>query len=848
MLRAALKGILAHKLRLLTTSLAVTLGVAFMAGTLVLTDTVGRTFDQLFADIGEGVDAVVRSTESIDTGFGFTQRARIDKNVADLVLTVDGVAAVSPEAAGFAQIVDRDGNPIGGGQGPPTLGFAWPAVDEVNPLVIVDGRPPVGPGQVAIDNGVASSADFVVGDTVTVLTQAGPGEFEITSIVKFGEVDSPGGATMAVFALPIAQQLLLGDAQQISEAYVVAEPGVSQEELTDRLGEVVPPGVEAVTGAQYIQENQDAIRQGLSFFNTFLLIFAIVALVVGAFIIYNTFSIIVAQRSREMALMRAIGASRRQVLGSVLIEAVVVGLVAAFVGLAVGIAFAIGLRELLVVAGIDIPATGLVVAARTAIVSLVVGVGVTVFSAVAPARREKSIPPIAALRDVAHDESSSSAARIVSGLVVLALGVGLLLLGLYGETGNDGPLVGLGILALFVGVFVLGPVFARPLSAGIGWPLPRFRGMAGTLARENAMRNPKRTSATAAALMIGVGLVSFITIFADSTKASIDQLVDDSFIGDFVIDSGSFGFGGLSPDLAPRLDELPEVGVATGLRFSVAEVDGSSTFLVGIDAARAIEIVDIGIVEGQATDLGAEEIAVLDRVAEDNGWTIGSTVPVRFVQTGTVDLTVAVIYENGALAGDYVLGIEAFEANTAEQFDAQIYVVRAPGTTAEEARAAITPIVDEYANATLQDLTEFKEAQSAQINQLLNLIYALLGLAIIIALMGIANTLALSIFERTRELGLLRAVGMTRSQMRSTVRWESVIIALLGTFLGFVIGVFVGWLLIQAFADQGLSVFRVPVTQLVVIVVLSALAGVAAAILPARRAARLDVLKAITSE
>lgn len=849
MLRVALKGILAHKLRLITTSLAVMLGVAFMAGTLVLTDTVGRTFDDLFAEIGEDTDAVVRSSDVIDTGFGGEQRGRIPKSVADQVRTIDGVAASAPFVQGFAQFVDRDGDTVGNpGQGAPTFGFNWVDDDALNPFVLVEGEAPRGNGQIVIDRGTAETADFGPGDTVTVLTQAGARQFEISGVARFGSVDSPGGASVAMFTLPAAQDVLIGDPERIDSVSVIADDGVSQAELVERLQAELPSGIEAITGEQSIEESQDAIQEGLAFFNTFLLVFAVVALVVGSFIIYNTFSIIVAQRSREMALMRAIGASRRQVLGAVLVEALVVGLISAVVGMILGVGFAIAMRELLAALGVDIPSSGVVIAVRTFVVSLVVGVGITVFSAVIPGRRAASIPPIAALRDVAIDTSASSKGRIAAGIAVVAGGIGLLLLGLYGDTGNAGLNIGVGLIVVFVGVFVLGPVIAKPISSLIGWPLPRLKGITGHLARENALRNPKRTSATASALMIGVGIVSVITVFASSAKASIDQTIDDSFIGDFVIDSGTFGFGGIPIDMAERLNELPEVENAAGVRLGFATIADTDEILFGIDPVRGPAIVDVGIIAGDAANLDEDGLAVLDSVADDNGWTVGSQVPARFVETGAQTLTVEVIYTEAALAGRYFLGLPAFEANFADQFDFQVYIDAAPGVSPEEARAAIDPIVADYANATLQDLSEFKESQAAQIDQLLNLIYALLGLAIIIALMGIANTLALSIFERTRELGLLRAVGMTRAQLRSTVRWESVIIALLGTFLGLVIGLVVGWLLIQAFGDEGLTVFEVPVVQLIVIVVIAAIAGVAAAILPARRAARLDVLRAITTE
>jgi putative ABC transport system permease protein len=843
MFRITLKDLAARKLRLLTTSIAVLLGVAFMAGTLVLTDTIGHTFDDLFANVNAGTDAYVRGEAAFSESDMGDQRARLDASLADQIRTVDGVAVAEPSIQAYAQIVDKDGKPIGDpGMGPPTFGGNWLVDDGLNPFELAAGRAPEAADEVVIDRGSAKKAGYQVGDTATVLTQAGEQTVTIVGIATFGGADSPGGATFALFTLDAAERFLTAPGK-VDAIKIVGDGGVSDEALVKRIAQVVPDKVEVLTGAQITAEDQSDIKDGLSFFNTFMLTFALISLFVGSFIIYNSFSILVAQRSRDMALLRAIGAGRRQVLGSVLLEALAVGTIASVVGLSAGVGVAVLLKGLLGALGIDIPAGGIVLSANTVVISLVAGLGVSVASALFPARRASKVAPVAAMREVALDASAGSRRRVGLGLVVTAVGAATIASGLFGDGGA--PVVGLGAAVVFVGVAVLGPVIARPLSRVIGAPLPRLRGVSGQLARENAMRNPKRTSATAAALMIGVALVGFITILASSTKASINTTMDKAFTGDLVVHTDNFAAGGLSPELAAQLKELPEVKAVTGLRATAAQVDGSSTMLYGVDPDASAEIFDLGVTAGSLHDLGKAEIAVQEDVARDHGWKLGQTVPVRFAETGVQPLRIAVLYADKDLAGDYFVGLPAYEANVADQFDVQVFIDLADGVDVPSATKAIAAVTDQHPLAELQDRTAFKEAQGKQIDMMLNLIYALLALAVIIALLGIANTLALSIFERTRELGLLRAVGMTRGQLRTTVRWESVIIALLGTTLGLVIGTSFGWMMVRALRGEGLNTFTIPVGQLAVVVVIAGIAGVAAAILPARRAARLDVLDAI---
>jgi putative ABC transport system permease protein len=848
MLQTALRNLLGHKLRLFTTGLAVTLGVAFIAGTLVLTDTIQKTFDDLFADVYESTDAMVRAEASFEDPNGFGDlRGKVDTALLDEVAAVDGVAEVAPDVFGIAQVVDRDGEPIGNpGNGPPTLATGWPE-GELNPWTLVAGGPPSGDRDVVLDAGVADDADVTVGDPVTVLVKGAPVEATVAGIARVGASDSPGGATFAMFDDDVALELV-GEPGKLDSISVAGEEGLSQQELVDRIARIVPDGVEVVTGATVTEENQDALREGLSFFNTFMLIFAIIALLVGGFIIFNTFFITVAQRTREHALLRAIGATRRQVLSAVLVEALGVGVLASLLGVAAGIPLAMGLKALIAGFGFELPAGGVVLTAGSALVAFASGVVVTVVAAWSPSRKAAKAPPVAAMRDVAVGSTGyGSRQRIYVGFAILALGIAALLYGLLGDPGSALAIVGLGALLVFFAVTVLGRTVALPLSRFLGWPLPRLRGVAGHLARENAMRNPKRTAATASALMIGVGLVTFITIFAASTKASFSETIDDAFSGDFIVTAGT-GMAGVSPEFTERVSELPEIEAAGGVRAGLAEINGDPDSLIGASPG-ALEIFDVDPVAGAPDDLDATSIAVSDDLADDEGLEIGDTVPVDFTATGAQDLTIRLVYgRTPGIENEWIVSTEAFEANYPDQVDVQVFVKKAEGVPASEALAAVEGVADDFPGANVLDQTEYKEEQLGFVDQILGLVYALLALAILIALLGIANTLALSIVERTRELGVLRAVGMTRRQLRSTIRWESVIIAVQGALLGLAIGIFFGWALVRAMRGEGLTVFSLPVTTLAIVVVLAALAGVVAAVLPARRAARLDVLKAVVTE
>jgi len=612
---------------------------------------------------------------------------------------------------------------------------------------------------------------------------------------------------------------------------------------------MLPAGLEAVTGQQAASEDRSNTLNAIGQLTTLILVFAVAALLVGAFMIFNTFSITVAQRTRENGLLRALGATRRQILSSVLLEAVTVGLLASAVGLGVGVAVAAGLKALLAALSIDIPAGGIVFTERTVIIALLVGTGVTVAAALSPARKAGKVPPIAAMQDAAVTSTGyGSRQRVFVGLGVLALGAAALFTGLLEHPSSPVLFVGAGAVLVFFGVAILGRTVALPISRVLGAPLPSLRGVTGTIARQNAMRNPKRTAAAASALMICVGMVSFISIYASSAKAAVNTVYDRSFTGDFIINSGAGGTGGVDPALARRVSQLPQVALASGLRVGMAKIEGGAQQVVAVDPRTAFGIFDVQPLQGNQNDLGRDAIAVYKTVATDHHLKIGDHIPVLFADTGTRSMRVALIYGSNQPAGNYLLGIDAYQANFTSQYDQLVFVKKAPGVSTAAALAAVKTVTKDYPGTTVQNQAQFEAQITQPINQILNLIYVLLLLTVIIALLGIGNTLALSIYERIREIGLFRAVGMTRRQLRSVIRLESIVIALQGTVLGLLIGVLFGWAIVHALNLFGTGVVSFPYRTLAAVVVLATIGGVITAIRPARRAAKLNILRAIVTE
>ena len=619
----------------------------------------------------------------------------------------------------------------------------------------MEGRGPKTANEIVIDKASADKAGYKVGDTVPVITKQGRDSYRLTGIVKFGTADSALGATIVAFT-PETAARVLATPGTFDSIDVKAEPGVSQDEVVRNIQARLKQdrsanNIEVLSGKAITQESQNNLKDNLSFFSTFLLVFGVVALLVGSFIIFNTFSIIVAQRGRELALLRAIGAGERQVLGSVLFEAVLVGLTASIVGFFAGILLAGGLKALLGSLGFAIPANAIVIPPSAVIWSFVTGLVVTIVAAVFPALRAARIPPIAAMQDVSVDRSGSSRKRAVIGTLITLVGAALLGVGLFAS--GDLLAVGVGMIVVFLGVAVLGPMIAGPLSSLLGAPIRRIKGVPGALARDNAVRNPKRTSATAAALMIGVALVGLITIFGASARASINAALDRSMKADYVVTSGGFGSGTIPVTAEQQLREVPGVESVSGVRTGQAKIKGSVEDLTAVDPQQVNSLFDLQVTQGRLADLGPTGLAVRDITASDNNLKLGSKLNVEFPSTGAHEFTVEAIYKQTGFAS-WVTSLDAYEANYPDQFDSQIYLKTEGGATPENT-AAIKQVLTQYPGPELQTREQFKASQASQITQLLNLVYVLLFFAIVIALFGIANTLGLSIIERTRELGLL---------------------------------------------------------------------------------------------
>ena len=845
MFRIALKGILGRKARLVLTSLAVILGTAFLSGTAVFSATLNRTFDNLFSDVFRNIDAYVRSTQVIEADFGAEERQRLPQELIAMIEEVPGVADVQGDIQAFARIIGKDGKPIGTeGAGPPTFGSV--GEDFKGALwTISDGKFPETSTEVALDEASAKAGKFVVGDKVKVVAQAGSREFTLVGIASYGDVRSPGGATFALFDLVTAQEFLAKPGF-IDNILISGDGSVSDEALAKAISAVIPSSyrTETLTGAEITKETQDQIGSALSFFSILLSTFSYIALGVGSFVIYNVFSISAAQRQRENALLRAIGASKKQVTRAMLIESVVVGLFGSVIGLFAGIGLSKALSALLKAAGIDLPSGGLVVPSSAVINTIVVGMIVTITSAWLPARRAGRVPPLAAMRETAIEVVALTRRRTVFGLVLIALGAASIIAV---TNGASNTWLGIGILFVFSGTITLGPVIARPVALLLGRPAETLRGVTGTMARQNSARNPKRTSRTASPVLIGVALVTAVAALAASIRTQIDGVFTEQFKGDYAINTNARGFGGLSPSLADDINSLPEVERATGFGLLTVKIEDKGQYLTTINPATVEGVFDIGLTSGKYSDLTPETIFVSQQYVENNDAALGDKIVVTLADAQVKSLTIAGIYEFDDLAGKYTVSRDLVKDSTVISFDLGVYIKVKPGVSDESARSALQAAVDKYGQGELLSKREYIDLQSGQINQLLGLIYGLLFLSVIIAVVGIIITLLLSVFERQREIGLLRAVGMTKSQVRTTVRWESVITSLLGAVVGIVLGVGLGWVIVYALRDQGLSSFSVPVSSTISILIMAFVIGVLAAVYPAWRATRVNLLSAITT-
>ena len=852
MIRFAIKSLAGRKLRTVLTALAIVLGVAMMSGSYVLTDTIDKAFDTIFVDSYAGTDTVVTGK---DAGFSFEGEAAetppIPENTLERVRGIEGVEVATGSVTDFqTKLLRPDGEAIDTG-GAPSFAFGIETAEEFdrfNPLNLVEGRWPSGGGEVAVDEGVADDEDFELGDRIGVAALGPAQQFEIVGIAKYGDLSSIGGATFAIFDVPTAQTLL-DKPGQLDSVQVAAAEGVTPEQLTQRISAELGNEFTVRTGVEQASEDSGEIATFTTIIRYFLLSFAGIALFVGAFVIFNTLSITVAQRMREFATLRMIGASRRQVLGSVILEALVIGLGASIVGLFAGLGLAVGLNELFIALNLDLPQTETVFATRTIVVSLLVGTLVTLIAGLFPAIRATRVPPIAAVREGATLPRGRFArftpyiAAAIVALSVLALGYGTLAddLGL----ADRFALLGVGVLSLFIGVAMLSSRLVRPLARIVGIPARRLGGAAGKLAEGNAQRNPGRTAATAAALMIGIALVTFVSVLAQGLRVSNSDAIERQIQSDLIVTSQD-GYSEFPAAVGDAVEDVDGVMTVSNVRQDTAEIIGDGANLTGLDD-RINEVYDFRWEEGSdavLTQLGSDGAVLPDNVAEDNDLAVGDSLTVRSTANETQDFVVRGIYEGSPfypLLGTASISQEAFD-ELYERPRNRFTLINGTAT-----QASVESALEGFPDTRVQTRSEWIDKEDQEIQQFLLLLYVLLALSVIISLFGMVNTLALSVFERTRELGMLRAVGMTRRQTRRMIRHESVITALIGAALGLPLGIFLEALVTRALGQYDIR-FALPVGQLIVLSIVAIFAGLLAAITPARRAAKLDPLRALQYE
>lgn len=844
MLRFSLRNVLVNKVRLLLTVMAVVVGVSFVSGTFVLSDTMVKAFDELYTGITSGTDVVVRSQNAYDADVTTTggQVRPMDDSIVETVRQVPGVEVAEGSVSGYALIIDKSGDPIQPG-GAPTFGISINQDRQLSGAGrLREGRAPSGPHEVVIDARTAKSAGFQVGDSVDVVLTGGRQTFTLVGIVGFGESDSLLGATMVGFDLPTAQ-VTLGEPGKVDEVDVRAKDGVTAPELQARISAVLPHGVEAVTGAQVATDSVTSVKKALGIFTTVLLVFAGVALLVGSFVIWNTFNVLVAQRRREVALLRAVGATRRQVLGGVLLEASTIGLVAGGLGLLSGVGLAVGIRSLLGLVGVDIPTTSPAVETRTVFVALAVGLGVTTLAALLPAWSAARVAPMEALRGVVPLGQGAGRLRHTAGWLVTVAGAGMLLA--CALAGNQRWWTVVASLTAFAGLVFVGPSLARGLARLVGHGR---RGGGWRLAGRNIARNSRRAAATALALTIGLTVVVAVAVTAASLKDSVTEAVDGGNRSDLILEPAGAGLG-ISPTVAARMRERDDVRDVVELREWGAQVGGQGTLVTGLDAEGLDHVLDLGVESGSLADLGPGRILVSTSRAGALGVGIGDDLVVTFPETGPKTLEVVGTFSRGSLINaSYIVSMPDFDANVTSRLDGAVLMKMAPGVSPDQARPTIERALTDYPNVDVNTPADITRNARASVDQLLGIVTALLLLAVIVAILGIVNTLALSVMERTRELGLMRAVGATRRQVRSVIRCESVLMSLLGSVTGVALGVAAGIALARALVDEGITTVTVPMVTLAVYFAIALAVGVLAALGPARRASKVDVLPALAAE
>jgi putative ABC transport system permease protein len=856
-IRYAVRALSARKLRTALTALAIVLGVAMVSGTFVLTDSIDQAFDRIFTDVREGSSVVITGKSAFDlSAESALTPPPFDESVLDRVRTLPGVAATEGSVTGEAQIIGEDGKALVYG-GAPNLGFsidtesADPDTSPFNPLTLESGDWP-GPNEVAIDRATAEKEGFRPGQEIGVQAEGPTQRLRLAGTFKFGSVDTIGGATLAAFALPTAQRLF-GKEGKLDEIAVAAKPGVSEQELVSQIEEVLPPTAQVRTGEEQAKEDAEGTDEFITFLRGFLLAFGGIALFVGAFVIANSLSITIAQRTREFATLRTLGASRRQVLGAVVLEALIVGVIASLIGLFLGLALAKLLFWLFDAVGFTLPNTGLVFQTRTIVVSLLLGVLVTLIASLRPAVRATRVPPIAAVREGATlPEGRLARFRIPGAILLAALGFAGILYGLFRDgLGTTEILLamGLGALLVFLGVSLFASRLVPALATALGWPSAKVGGAAGELARSNAKRNPTRTASTAAALMIGLALVTLVAVLGAGIRETFNDAVDDLARGEFYAITAQNNFSPIPVSAAEQAEQTPGVRTVASVRAGEALIFGDADFFTAVDPDIG-RVLTLDWVRGSPrvfSQLGRDGAFVDEDFAEDHNLRLGSPVEVLTPQGRRLRFRVKGIFDpppGGSPFGPVTVSSAVFDANYDNPKNLYSFVIMNGGVSAQNEQRLERTLAS-FPNAKVADGEQFKENQAAGLSSILNILYVLLALSIVISLFGIVNTLVLTVFERTRELGMLRAIGMTRRQVRRLIRHESIVTALIGAALGIALGLIFGALLV---ARIDFIEFTLPTTQLILFAIAAIVVGLIAALFPARRAARLNVLEALQYE
>jgi putative ABC transport system permease protein len=858
MIAATVQGLWGRKLRTALTALAVVLGVAMVSGTYVLTDTITKAFDGLYEDSYKGTSAVISGKEVVKNAS--SGKATVPESLVEQVRGLPGVAAASGavyDVSGttdLTKLIGRDGKKLGTGEAP---NFGWgldPKDERFNPLTLTAGAWADGSDQVVIDSGTAKNENFKVGDTIRASAEGPTRKFNIVGIARYGSVDSIGGATFAVFDVPTAQDML-NKQGEVDSIFIAAKSGTSDAAVADQVRPLLDNSAVVRTGAEQGAADSNETGDELAIIKYFLLAFAAISLIVGSFVIFNTLSMTVSQRVRELATLRTLGASRKQVRRSVLLEGFITGLVAAIIGLFCGFLLAKGLNAFFKAIGVDLPTKGTVLQTRTVVVSLLIGVGITMLATISPARKATNVPPIAAVREGATLAPSRIASHPITASIVLGVAVVALGLGLFGglEIGPTLGLIGLGCILMFVGVGLIASRLVKPLAAALGAPGERFGGVSGQLARENATRNPTRTARTAGALMIGLALVTLVATLGASLKGTNRSALEDQVRSDYVVTSDN-GFDPFTSAAGKALKDAPGVAVASSVRSDSAVAFGDEGTVTGVDPATIGQVYDYRWNKGSDSvllSLGFDGAVVRDAFADTHNLSVGDDFAITTPQGKKVPLVVRGIYkppseELDPLLGEVTLAQRAFDTHFPRPKDLFSFVDTDEGVTSQTT-AGLERVLGPYPDAVLRSKADWVDERAGAIDMILNIFYVLLGLSVVVSLFGMVNALALAVFERTREIGMLRAIGLTRRQTRRMIRHEGIITALIGAALGLPLGVFIAAVIVQGLSDMDV-VFSLPVVIILVFAIVSMIAGTLAAVLPARRASRLNVLQALQYE